>query len=360
MRCNNRQDQINAFAAGELNRFRAWEMRRHLRQCQVCNERLQRAQNLALALSELAEMLPSDRLRDRIHADLQFLGSRAGDETERWHQQRAHRQRKLRYAFVGTLAALTLTSGIVVQVQRLHRSAGFTDLYGRTWRLSGNFVGEAYLRNAQGDKVGMYHSAAGDLFTGPLRVAWPVGPGALIPSDEEEAIVGVLEIDVAEEHFKVQGYGNHALRTANGKLLGYAFLGWPGPPQQPAKRILPKPVPRQPTTVAISANPWGAYAIDKPMGVSWQMLGPGKVQVWEPGQQRPIMTAATAPLTPESKKQLDPDLVVLATRKTPEFIWLVRRHFGYATGYGAHPITDEHGKTIVILNAEPLTEAQSH
>jgi hypothetical protein len=335
MRCNDLQDQINAFAAGELNPARAWRLRRHLGQCPACTGHLQRARTMDLGLTALGVAAPSDPLRQRVFTELEFLASRAAEEELVWHErERLQRGKRLR-ALAGALAAVLLTgvtvNGLILlrEYQRPQSEMyTYKDSMGRTWRLSGTFLGGVNLKDqSTGDAARFIMFTQGN--------------------DPD----GVLDIDVAGEHFKAQGYGNHLLHSAHNGFLGTVSLTT-GTRTNHIARPWKPPVPDAPALeLSARAYAWGAEGADTTTGTTWRMHGSAvEVKVQRPGDSKPAVEVSVRPHSPMTREPLSP----ASKRNTPEFTWTVHGHAGKATGYGVYSLRDETGRVVLILLANRL------
>jgi hypothetical protein len=335
MRCNDLQEQIDAFAAGDLAPFPAWRLRRHLAHCSVCAARLYRAKTLNLNLADMSVAAPSDLLRQRVFGDLEYLASHGAEEESVWHGRERVRRRKRGYALAGALAAIAFTGTISVPLAQLFwtRSAviTLTDTTGRVWRISGPFTGIINLSDPQGRAlVSSQFVGLGD------------EPG------------GKVKIDVQGEHFEMYGNGPHPLSDAQGNVFALLDLqsgSWPA--WAPGGQAARPPMPNANKARILAHDPelWNAInrirvhpdevvGIYRPDDVAWRMQGTGVVKVLKPGSSKPLQQGQTAP---PSHGQ-----VII-----PYFEWTINNRAGQANGYGAHPIRDRKGRVVLILKGEP-------
>ena len=290
-----------------------------------------RARTVGVGLTALGVAAPSNQLRQRVFTELESLASRAAEEEEVWHERERQRRKKRRYAFVGARAAIPLTGvtvdGLILLREYLRPQPEmytYKDSMGRTSQFSGTFIGGVNLSDVPGRNFSQFI-----MFT------------------QGNDPNGVLDIDVAGEHFQAQGQGNHLLYSARNGFVGTVSLTTEARTNRTAQPWKPTDMERSTFIYA-----WGAEGSDTTTGTTWRVRGgPVWVQVQRPGDSQPAVEVHVRPHSPMKRVDLSPALRPTSKRKAPEFTWAVHGYAGKATGYGVFLLRDATGRVALILRA---------
>jgi len=290
---------------------------------------------------------------------------------------------KRRTVLAATAASLLLMTGAFAAHRWLDTSAAFsfTDANHRNWTIHTGIAGKIHFIDAQGQDS-------------PSEL---VSEGGFPASDTVRLACNTKGIDVT-----LHGYGRHAIRSANGDLIGYLEVSPLSTDDQQRLREQGEKSQKgigamytQPEVFTSSndigesgmnTSPGLAAGFYQHPGVSWKVLGYAQVTavcLVDGRQNRQQGTADVAPsldtLSPQVPAPIREALTRLVSlappRNAPPRIfwqiadtadhsvvggrWRTIARSGSFTGYGRHEVEDEKGKTLLTLDVSPLTSSPS-
>ncbi len=242
MSCNQRNDErIRDLLSGSINPIRGAILRAHLKRCATCRSEWERGRELWSSLAGLASEPAGAELKARIAQSLPPAQRSVRPIT--WKEALAMKKRLV----VVVALLLVCAAGLLASGLLGGKATGEAMVNGHSWAFTSSFQGRMSILTPDGDVCAM---------TGPLG------------GDQTQ---GSVSVKVDGESYLFDGIGRHEVRGKSGELLGYVEM------RQVTQEEVEADAAQASAGVQDGKN--GVTGFDKTLGITWEMVGPGRVTV---------------------------------------------------------------------------------